>query len=93
MPENGEVFFSKKRFPSKCSYGHVDCSFDNPAEFYWQKRRKCSAPDAKLKKKVFLKEKWVSSESSAGDVECSFENPAEIFLTKEQKIFAPYLYS
>ena len=85
-------FFSKKRFPSKRSYGHVDCSLDNPADFYWQKRRQFSAPAARLKKKVcFSEEKWVSSKSSAGDVECSFEYPAEKFLTKEQKIFAPYL--
>ena len=28
------IFFQKKYFSSKCFSGHVECSFDNPVDFF-----------------------------------------------------------
>ena len=73
--------FGKKLKLLNCSSGHVKCSFDNLAENFSPKVRKCFTQSPKMVIYLqFLEKNYFRSESSSGHVECSFDNNAENFL-------------
>ena len=65
FPRNGRKFFSQCRifikkkieiFPSRCSFGNIKCSFDNPAQNFLEECRKIFAQGLKrIKKPNFSK--------------------------------------
>ena len=69
-----------------CSFGHEECSFDNPAEKFLTKGRKFTAQCPKMIFKNF-KKLYFSSKCSYGDIECSFDNQTEKIFQKEPKNF------
>ena len=70
----------------KCSYGFVECAFDNSDENFSLKIRwKC---ETNYKHIVFLKKKYFSPKCFSGHVECSFNNPVKDFSAKSEK-FSP----
>ena len=77
-----EHFFFKKDVCWKCSYGHVEWSFDNHAKKFSPKFQKISAQSLKIfmEKNLYSRMKCVSSRSFSGHVECSSDNPVEVFL-------------
>jgi len=80
--------FSNFLSPSKCSNGHVKCSFDNSPEIYRQKTEIfCSRSEIVEKIQLFGKNDF-SSKCYYGRVKCSFDNPAAILSDKKLKFVA-----
>ena len=89
MSENDrkKIQFFRKKNPQKCSFGHVECSFDNPAEIFSTDSRKIQAQFPKMKENFFQKI-YLSSKCSSGHIKCNFDKYAENFPSNFQKTFA-----
>ena len=78
-------------FSPKCFSGHVECSFDKPADDFLSKVQKFSL---KVPKNYLFWKNFFISKMSSGHVKCSFDNTAEkiwlrvrIFFTECPKKF------
>ena len=67
---------SKKIISLACSSGHVECSFDHPANFFALSPKKVSN----------ISRESCSLELLLGLIECSFENPNENLLVEVLKV-------
>ena len=76
------MFVFLKKVP-KCSYGLVECIFDNPVDFC----RKHENLSLLVRKKINFPQKIIFPKCFCGHVECSFNNPVENFLPKVRKFF------
>ena len=77
------MFLKNCKFSSKCTFGHVEFIFDNPAEIFLTKVRKLLARKPKMMKRKLSKNGF-SSKCCSGYVECSFNNSADKFLLKSE---------
>ena len=79
---------SKNSLSSKCSYGHIECGFDNPADKSLTKSQDYIFSGRNmLKKHKILSMKFSPSNCSHGNVESSFQKPAEKILPESQNFF------
>ena len=74
-----EVF--QKKFLKKSFHGHVEHSFDNPAESFWPMVRKVLAVTPKgMEKTCFLKKRTFFFQTDAqGSLRAVLTNPSELF--------------
>ena len=74
--------FSKKNFLKKGFYGHVEYSFDNPAEKFWTKspNKFGSKSENNWNKNLFLWKNFYLSKRSSGLIKSSCDGPSEMFL-------------
>ena len=89
-PKMKRINFFQKKIASEISYGHLNCSFDNPATEvpktnHWQSKFDF--------KKQISEKKIISSGNFSGHVDCSSDKSVETFLTKIRKCGAPCLSS
>ena len=68
-------FADKKQPSSKCSSGHIECSFDNRAKKFFQEPKIFSliVRNSLIEKSEFFPKTNFSSECSSGNVDCSSE--------------------
>ena len=88
-----QIFFQKCRFSSrKRSFGHIECNFNNPADFFGGKSNRFSSVfDADKKQKetemIFFK-KGTFQQNDLGYEDCSFDKSNEKISTKRPIVLA-----
>ena len=78
--------FQRNFFLSKFSYGQVECSFDNTADYFSGKRPKSftQSPRMMHKSRTFKIKNFFSPKCSYDRLQCSFDNPAAKFVPEGQ---------
>ena len=86
-PKGRKILLSMSKnenFSSKCSFGHVECSFQYTAEKFSPKGPFFSLNVLKYLNISFFQKEFLSSKCWAGLLESSFDKPVEKFPTKAE---------